>query len=136
VRFESWRFPCSLWQAPALAQDSAYRSSRTEFPRIAECKIVGCRDRVPWVEAGFCSYDVLIVAGLGGGDTAGICLVLPNSGGGSPPILLASVDAVFPCANKDETEEKNQHLSRAKPFKELTGCLIKEDRRHNEIECH
>ena len=48
-------------------------------------------------------------------------------------IFLASVDAVFPGANEDETEEKNHHLSRAGPFKKLTSCLIKEDRCHNEI---
>jgi hypothetical protein len=55
---------------------------------------------------------------------------------GAPRIFSASVDAVFPGANKDETEEKNQHLSRAGPFNKLTSCLIKEDRCHNEIECH
>ena len=52
---------------------------------------------------------------------------------GAPRIFSASVDAVFPGANKDETEEKNQHLSRAGPFNKLTSCLIKEDRCHNEI---
>ena len=53
-----------------------------------------------------------------------------------PSILLASVDAVFPCANEDETKEKYKHLSRVGPFTELASCLIDEHSGDDEVERH